>query len=189
MVQLSHSYMTTGKTIALTRWTFVRKIKPLLLNMLSRFVIVFLPRSKHLLISWPWSPLAVILELKKIKFVTVSIFPQLFAMKWWDWMPWSSVRSQHTRSHPWQGHEEKTWQVRQIRIPGISKKPAHEIPPMTRSWGENLMSKVDQDPRDFEKLPPALTLKVVSVFLVLALIDYSLISVTQAEGLPQSLST
>ena len=51
------------------------------------------------------------------------------------------------------------------------------------------MSKVDQDPRDFEKLPPALTLKVVSVFLVLALIDYSLISVTQAEGLPRSLST
>ena len=189
MVQPSHPYVTTGKTIALTRWTFVRKIMPLILNMLSRFVIVFLPRSKNLLISWLWSPLAVILELKKIKFVTVSIFPQLFAMKWWDWMPWSSARSQHTRSHPWQGHEEKTWQARQIRIPGISKKPAHEIPPMTRSWGENLMSKADQDPRDFEKLPPALTLKVVSVFLVLALIDYSLISVTQAEGLPRSLST
>ena len=81
MVQPSHPYVTTGKTIALTRWTFVRKIMPLILNMLSRFVIVFLPRSKNLLISWLWSPLAVILELKKIKFVTVSIFPQLFAMK------------------------------------------------------------------------------------------------------------
>ena len=52
MVQLSHSYMTTGKTITLTRWTFVRKVTSLLLNMLSRLVITFLPRSKHLLISW-----------------------------------------------------------------------------------------------------------------------------------------
>ena len=55
-VQLSHPYMTTGKTVALTRWTFVGKIMPLLLNMLSRLVITFLPRSKHLLISWLQSP-------------------------------------------------------------------------------------------------------------------------------------
>src|SRR5574337_366433 len=66
-VQLSHPYMTTGKTIALTRWTFVVKVMSLLLNMLSRLVITFLPRSKHLLISWLQSPSAVILEPKKIK--------------------------------------------------------------------------------------------------------------------------
>ena len=73
MVQLSYPYMTTGKTIALTRWTFVDKVMSLLFNMLSRLVIVFLPRSKHLLISWLHSPSAVILEPKKIKSVTVSI--------------------------------------------------------------------------------------------------------------------
>ena len=73
MVQLSHPYMTTGKTIALTRWTFVGKVMSLLFNMLSRFVKTFLPRSKHLLISWLQSPFAVILEPKKIKFVTSSI--------------------------------------------------------------------------------------------------------------------
>ena len=65
-VQLSHPYMTTGKTIALTRRTFVGKVISLLFNMLSRFVIAFLPRSKHLLISWLQSPSAVILEPKKI---------------------------------------------------------------------------------------------------------------------------
>ena len=73
MVQLSHPYFTTGKTIALTRWTFVRKVMSLLLNMLSRLVIAFLSRSKHLLISWLQSPSSVILEPKKIKSVTVSI--------------------------------------------------------------------------------------------------------------------
>ena len=71
-VQLSHPYMTTGKTIALTRWTFVGKIMPLLFNMLSRLVITFLPRSKRLLISWLQSPSAEILEPKKIKSATVS---------------------------------------------------------------------------------------------------------------------
>ena len=66
MVQLSHPYMTTGKAIALTRWTFVGKVKSLLFNMLSRLVITFLPRNKHLFISWLQSPPAVILEpLKK----------------------------------------------------------------------------------------------------------------------------
>ena len=65
IVQLSHSYMTAGKTIALTRWTFVGKVMSLLLNMLSRLVITFLPRSKHLLISWLQSPSTVILEPKK----------------------------------------------------------------------------------------------------------------------------
>ena len=71
-VQLSHPYMTTGKTIALTRWTLVGKVMSLLLNMLSRLVITFLPRSKRLLISWLQSPSAVILEPLKIKSDTVS---------------------------------------------------------------------------------------------------------------------
>ena len=73
MVQPSHPYMTTGKTIALTIRTFVGKVMPLLFNMLSRLVIAFLPRSKHLLISWLQSPSAVILEPKKKKSVTVPI--------------------------------------------------------------------------------------------------------------------
>ena len=73
IVQLSHPYMTTGKTIAFTRWTFVSKVTSLLSNMLSRLVIAFFPRSKRLLISWLQSPPAVILEPKKIKSVTVSI--------------------------------------------------------------------------------------------------------------------
>jgi len=72
IVQLSHPYMTTGKTIALTRRTFVDKVMSLLFNMLSRLVITFLPRSKRLLISWLQSPSAVILEPKKIKSATVS---------------------------------------------------------------------------------------------------------------------
>ena len=72
IVQLSHPYMTTGKTIALTRRTFVSKLMSLLLNMLSRLVITFLPRSKHLLISWLQSQSAVILEPPKIKSDTVS---------------------------------------------------------------------------------------------------------------------
>ena len=72
MVQLSHPYMTTGKTIALTRRTFVSKVMSLLFNMLSMLVMAFLPRSKHLLISWLQSPSAMILEPKKIKSVTAS---------------------------------------------------------------------------------------------------------------------
>ena len=72
ILQLSHSYMTTGKTIALTKWTFVGKVMSLLFNMLSRLVITVLPRSKRLFISWLQSPLAVILEPKKIKSATVS---------------------------------------------------------------------------------------------------------------------
>ena len=78
IVQLSHPYMTTGKTIALTKWTSVGKVMSLLFNMLSRLVIIFLPRSKHLLISWLQSLSAVILEPPKIKSATVSIvFPSI----------------------------------------------------------------------------------------------------------------
>ena len=79
IVQLSHLYMTTGKTIALTRWTFVGKVMSLLFNILSRLVITFLPRSKHLLISRLQSPSAVILEPRKIKSATVStVSPSIY---------------------------------------------------------------------------------------------------------------
>ena len=82
IVQLSHAYMTTGKTIALTRWTSVDKVMSLLFNMLSRLVITFLPRSKCLLISWLQSPSAVILEPPKIKGQPLfPLFPHLVAMK------------------------------------------------------------------------------------------------------------
>ena len=78
IVELSHPYTTTGKTIALTRWTFVSKVMPVLFNMLSRLVRVLLPKSKHLLISWLQSPSAVILEPKKMKSVTVSIVSPIY---------------------------------------------------------------------------------------------------------------
>ena len=74
MVQPLHPYMTTGKTIALIIWTFVSKVMSLLFNMLSRFVIAFLPKNKHLLISWLQSLSTVILEPKKIKSATISTF-------------------------------------------------------------------------------------------------------------------
>ena len=80
IVQLSHPYMSTGKTIALTRWTFVGKVISLLINMLCRFVLAFLSRSKRLLISWLQSPSAVILEPRKIKSATVStVCPSIFS--------------------------------------------------------------------------------------------------------------
>ena len=88
MVQFSHPYMTTGKTIALTIWTFVDKVMFLLFNILPRFVIAFLSRSKRLLISWLQSPSAVILKPKKRNSVLFPLFSHLFVMKWWDWMPW-----------------------------------------------------------------------------------------------------
>ena len=79
IVQLSHPHMTTGKTIGLTRWTFVDKVMSLLFNMLSRLVITFLPRSKHLFISWLQSPSAMILEPRKIKSDTVyTVSPSIY---------------------------------------------------------------------------------------------------------------
>ena len=90
IVQLSHPYLTTGKTIALTRWTFVGKVISLLFNMLSRLVIGFLPRSKCLLISWLQSPLVVILELKKIKSHCFHCFP--------TYLPWSDGTGCHDLS-------------------------------------------------------------------------------------------
>ena len=89
MVQLSHPYVTIGKTIALTMQTFVVKVMSLLFNLLSRFIIAFLSRSKCLLISWLQSPSAVILSPGKYSLSLFPLFPHIFAMKWWDWMPWS----------------------------------------------------------------------------------------------------
>ena len=89
IAQLSHPYMTTGKTKALTRWTFVGKVRPLLFNMLSRFVIAFLPRRKYLLISGQQSPSAVILEPKKMKSLTVSVVSPSICLEVMVWMPWS----------------------------------------------------------------------------------------------------
>ena len=85
IVQLSHPYLTTGKTIALARWAFVDKVMSLFFNMLSRLVITFLPRSKCLLISWLQSPSAVILEPQKIKSDTVSpsICHEVIGLPWW----------------------------------------------------------------------------------------------------------
>ena len=89
-VHLSHPYMTAGKTIALSRWTFVGKVMSLFFNMLSRFVIAFLPRNKYLWISWLQSPFAVILEPKKIKSITVSIVSSSVCYEVMGPMPWSS---------------------------------------------------------------------------------------------------
>ena len=89
IVQLSHLYMTTGKSIPLTRQTFVGKVMCLLFNMLSRLVIAFLPRSKYLLISWLQSPSAVILEPSKIKPLTVSTVSPSIHHEIMGQMPWS----------------------------------------------------------------------------------------------------
>ena len=89
IVQFSHPYMTTGKTIALTGGTFVGKVMSLLFNMLSRLVITFLPRSKRLWISWLQSPSAVTLEPPKLSQPLFPLFFHLFTVKWWDRMPWS----------------------------------------------------------------------------------------------------
>ena len=99
MVQLSHPYMSTGKAIALTRWTFISKVTSLPFNTLSRFVMAFLPRSRRLLISWLQSPSAVILEPKKIKSVTVSIVSPSVCMKWWA--RFTSYLSLHFRILLW----------------------------------------------------------------------------------------
>ena len=101
LVQLSHPYMTTGKTIALTRWTFVGKVMALLFNMLSRLVTAFLPRSKHLLISWLQSASAVILEPPNIKSLTVSIVREMFySMKRQKDMTLSHLRSSNQPFFP-----------------------------------------------------------------------------------------
>ena len=87
MLQLSHPYTNTEKTIVLTLWTFVSKVMSLLFNMPSRLVIAFLPRSQHLLISWLQSQSTMILEPQKMKSVTASTFPASICHKVMDWMP------------------------------------------------------------------------------------------------------
>ena len=100
MVQLSHPYMTTAKTIALTRQIFVGKVMSLLFNMLSRLVTVFLPRSKHLLISCLQSPSAVLLEPKKKKVChCFNCFP--IYLPWSDGAEWRTKKEQNFSSSPW----------------------------------------------------------------------------------------
>ena len=89
-VQLSHPHITTGRIITLNIQSFFSKVICLLFNILSMCIIAFLPRIKCLLIFWLQSLSTMILEPKKIKSITVSIFTHLFAVKWWDWMLWSS---------------------------------------------------------------------------------------------------
>ena len=90
IIQLSHPYMTTGKTIALTKWTLVGKVMSLLFNMLSRLVITFLPRSKRLLNFMAAVTTCSDLEDQENKSLSLfPLFPHLFPMKWWDQMPWS----------------------------------------------------------------------------------------------------
>ena len=89
IVQLSHLYMTTGKTMALARQTFVGKVMSLLFNMLSRLVITFLPRGKHLLISWLRSTIWSDFGAPQNSLSLFPLFPHLFAMKWWDRMLWT----------------------------------------------------------------------------------------------------
>ena len=126
-IQLSQPYVATGKIIALTIQIFVSRVMSLLFNMLSRFVIAFLPINKHLLISWLPSPSTVILEIKNRK---ICHHFHLFSL----YLPWSNgtgcpylggynkepnpAGSQHRRSHPWQGHVEETWQGRGMRTWG-----------------------------------------------------------------------
>ena len=89
IVQLSYPYMTTGKTVALTRWTFVSEVIPLLLIHFLGWSYLFLPKNKCLLISWLQSPSSVLWSPRKITSMTIPLFPHLFAMKEWDQMPWS----------------------------------------------------------------------------------------------------
>ena len=113
--------MTTGKTTALTRWTFVSKVMPLLFNMLSRFITAFFSRSKHLLISWLQSPSAVILEPKEIKSVIVSIVPPTIchevmepnAMILVFWMfkklAHLIMEAKGPKTHSWQTGDQESW--------------------------------------------------------------------------------
>ena len=140
MVQFSHLCMITGKTIALMIRTFVSKVMSLLFNMLSRFVIAFLPKSKHLLISWLKSPSTMILEPKEIKFVTISNFSLIFVVKWSDHMPWliASLTYASPLCHdcgPW-----RLWSTKGL-FPIVcqkERKKAHSNPSPLRSRGCDL---------------------------------------------------
>ena len=121
MVQLSHPYMTTGKTIALIRWIFVSKVMSLLFNMTSRFVIAFLPRSKRLLISWLQSLSVVILEPKKIKSVTVLTVSLNTVL-----VPWSELRSRRN------GNEEGDRDFLLVSLLGVQQRVSKGDPVGTK---------------------------------------------------------
>ena len=123
MVQLSHLYMTTGKTTALTIWNFVGKVMSLLFHMLSRFVIAFLPRRKNLLISWLQSPCAVILEPKKIKFLTVSIVSPSICHE---------VMGSDALSRMWRKRSPRTSLLR-IWIGAVTVENSMELPQETKN--------------------------------------------------------
>ena len=116
MVQLSHQYMTRGKNIAFTRQTFVGKLMSLLFNMPSRWVIVFLPRSKHLLISWLQSPSAVILEPMNIKCVTVSIVSPSICHE--VMIPEKAMYRRRYRRRQWHPLQYFAWKIPWMEKPG-----------------------------------------------------------------------
>ena len=126
MVQSSHPYMTTGKTRALTRQTFVGKAMSLLFNILSWLVIAFLPRSKHLLISWLQSPSAVILEPKKIKSDTVSTVSQHQGLFKW-------VHSSHQVVKVLEFHEHLSWAPNRVSHWGETKDGLDVVPTIERA--------------------------------------------------------
>ena len=158
IVQLSHLYMTTGKTIALTRWTFVSKVTSLLFNVLSKFVITFLPRSKCLLISWMQSPSAVILEPKKIKSVTVSIVsPSIFHEVIWHFLKYkwktlywdSSIYKQSNTTIELFRFSNLAWAMVALMVKSLSANAGNagdlsSIPGSGRSPGGGLQSMGSQ---------------------------------------------
>ena len=150
IVQLSHPYMTTGKTIALTRQTFVGKAMSLLFNMLSWMVITFLPRSKHLLISWLQSPSAVILECPKIKPATVSIVSPSIGHEVMgpDAMILSSVQfSSVAQSSP------TVWDPMNRSTPGLPVH--HKLPEITQTHIHQVSDAIQPSHPRLSPSPPA----------------------------------
>ena len=131
MVQLSHSYTTTGKTMALTIWTFVSKVMSLLFNTLSRFVIAFLPRNKHLLILWLMSLSTVILKPPKIKSATVYIFSPFICQEAVKHL--STMRETWVRALGWEDPLEREMAIHSSTI--AWKIPWTEEPGRLQSMG------------------------------------------------------
>ena len=123
------------KKTALIRWTFVDKVMSLLLNMLSRLVIAFLPRSKHLLISWLQSTSAVILEPQKIKSDTVSTVSPSIPMKWWDRMPWSSFSECWALSQLF--HSNSSYLIN-VALYYMMAQTVKSLPAMKETWIQSL---------------------------------------------------
>ena len=136
MVQLSHPHMTTGKTIALTRWTFVSKVMSLFFNMPSRFIIAFLSRSKRLLISWLQSPSAVILEPKIIESVLFPLFPHLFAMSPLDCKEIQSVHSEGDQPWDFFGRNDVKAETPALWPPHVKSWLIGKNSDAGRDWGQ-----------------------------------------------------